>query len=632
MDTTSGQIALKARLAHYWWGMGLFATFFVTPLAALWAWGRFVSLGLGLPLWFLITTALTAVLLLLFMPSWRWYRKAAYERIINDTVNDIPPSELKNIPWKQRWSSFLVAITRLEFFGWIIWITALLAGITGAFKNFRVANQTSLWEMYLSIINTAAGDLILASIIGSIVLFFIKLLDTYQGAILKAKETAEAAQGAAEGATQAITEAGKIVPSLQIQVKKTLDIFHITSNVLKVDTLSSKLASSLQHIADDNTALAQVRELSTMMAIRIDQILQEITHTYHHGAGPGERDNFDLVSLAALYTTYLKVETLSFDGDQKDVGRRGCRLSTRYPHYALTVRSVVEALHALDSDRYVYYTIFNRPPVNFFNPERPDVRNPIANMTWTALFLEKFCRWHHQDNIRYNRYFVTVDEHTVHGKVPPMDLVARDELNEFFILCNIKRGVPRPILWGEAARVLLEPEMWTELAPEDANAMAEIARDILPAEHVERMLTSVEMMKSLANPSYVILDRDEKEKVEEAIKDSLFEIQFKPVRDILLTYHSPSTPPQILKFDTFSQYQEFFGQQIPRDLLGVWDQVTKKWCLCIGSMVGESDPTAVEMIYMTEKRNLRHLPWELLTEKLSKLFLIDEEGITREQL
>jgi len=623
------ELAVKPTLVHYWWAIVLFSSFFISPIIALSLWGRTPRLGVGLTSWFLIVIIVVAVGLMLLLPTWTGYRKVVYELYTDGMQVDVEPYNVKNQPWRKRWSAFVYAMTRLEFFGWVIWVTAVLAGITNSFKSMQLSAPLSTWERYLAALNMAATDLILASIIGSIVLFFIKLLEQYQDAIIESQFAAAASQSAAESATDAVAKAQTITPALAAQVKKTLDIFETTSNVLEVDTLSHRLAASLKSIAESDTALAQVRELSSRMVTRISQISQEITYSYASGTQPNEMDTFDLVSLSALYTTYLKVETLTFEGETGEVGRRGCRLSTRYPHYALTVRSVVEALHALDPNRYSYYTIFNRSPLSFFNPERPDV-NPIANMSWTALFLEKFCRWHHEQDIGYQRYFVTVDENEDRGRVPPINFVTRGQLGGYYILCNIKHGIARPVLWGEAAKVLKQPDAWTEFAGDDMKAMPRIALDILPSQKAESTLCSLDIIQKLANPAYVILDSEDMKKVEQAIQPDLTEMAFKPLRDILLTYHSQTTPPRVLKFDSWDQYEDFFGQQIPRDLLAIRDNTTSKWCLCIGSIMGESDPTAVEMIYMTEKRQLKHLSWDLLTEKLSALFLSEEGVITRD--
>lgn len=626
------ELAVKPRLLHYWWALGLFAAFFPAPLLALWVWGRLARFGVGLTFCFLGILFLMSVGLMVLLPSWTRYRKTAYEKYVNDEPLEVPAGEVKNEPWLKRFSAFVYGMTRLEFFGWIIWVTAVLAGITSTFRHIKIEDEYSTFERYLAAMNAAAGDLILASIIGSIVLFFIKLLEQYQDAIVESQDAAEAAHKAAVSASEAVTNAQKITPGLAAQVEKTLDIFQITSNVLEAETLSHRLAVTLRGIAESNTALAQVRELSTRMVARIDQINQEITSSYSGAVSPNEVDTFDLVSLSALYTSYLKVETMTFDGEAADVGRRGCRLSTRYAHYALMVRSVVEALNKLDPSRFEYYALFNRSPVHFFNPERPDADNPLANMTWTALFLEKFCRSHNQEYVPYKRYFVTVDETQSEVHVPPMDLVTRGELERWFILCNSKRGVLRPILWGEAAKVLMQSDAWTELAQDDMFAMAEIGRDILPSERSEAVLSKIPVIQRLPDPSYIVLDSDDKKKVEQAVKQDLPELQFQPLRDVLLTYHSQTTPPEILKFESSSQYKEFFGKQIPQDLLAVRDKIDNKWCLCIGSMVGSSDPTAVEMIYMTEKRQLRHLSWERLTEKLTTLFMDGEGAITRDQI
>jgi hypothetical protein len=107
---------------------------------------------------------------------------------------------------------------------------------------------------------------------------------------------------------------------------------------------------------------------------------------------------------------------------------------------------------------------------------------------------------------------------------------------------------------------------------------------------------------------------------------------------MLERYHNPEIPPQVLKFQSWNAYQDFFKENVPRDLFAVWDCHENRWCLCIGTMVGESDPTAVEMICTTRDRSLNNLSWDLLDDRLSLLFCKDPVdvqdcvGLARERL
>jgi hypothetical protein len=631
---------------HRRWAFLLFVAFFVAPLVTLtlfrafrWSGWWFLQ-SIGLLLLFLVVIVLLAVLSFFFFARKGWYKTPPFEGLKDGASFELNKDDLKNrTAWRQRAFAVINGMLNFEFFGWIVWVTAVLAGIASSFKHtLDQIKITGVVESYLGTINVAAGELILASIIGAIVLFFVQLLNLQQNTILKAGEAAEKAGAAAQGATQAVAKTGEIIPDLELQVERTLNILDITGNILGSETLSHNLSITLRKIADNNPALEQIRELSEMIVGRINQIHKEITYSYGEKAA-GRNDHFDLVTLAAIYTTYLKVETLSFDGEA--VGERGCRLSTRYPNYALAVRSVVKALHRLDGARYKYYTIFNRKPVNFFNPERPDVEEALANVSWTVLFLENFCRWHYQQNIPYTRYFVEILDDTGRGQIPPLAAVVEQELEDLFILCNIRQGNFRPCLWGEAAKLLSEKDAWTDLSEAEANMMNAMAKEITLHKEVEQTLKTYDSIKNLANPSYVILKKSAKEELENAVGFPKAVLEFRQLKEILLNYHSQTSPPQRLGFDTEQRYKDFFGKQIPHDLLAVWDNETINqttgskggWCLCIGTMVGESDPTAVEMICMTAKRQLRHLSWDTLSAALSDLFLNESTpGITRTRL
>ena len=646
-------IAMTQQRGHRRWAFLLFLAFFCAPFVTLFFHRAFTwSELVGLRLLFLIVIVLLTLLALLFFARKRWYKQPPFEGLKDGAYLPLTIDDMKN---RTRWRQRVIAVTNgmlnFEFFGWIVWVTAVLAGIASSFKHAAVSiGNAGFLEGYLQTLNVAAGDLILASIIGAIVLFFVQLLNVHQGAIVKAGEAAEKAEAAAQGATRAVAKTGEIIPDLNDQIEKTLNILETTSNILGSETLSHNLAITLEKIAGSNPALEQIRELSDMIVLRIKQINGEITHTFRDGPHSGKNDLFDLVSLAAIYTSYLKVETLSFEGDDEDMGRRGCRLSTRYPHYALAVRSVVEALDKLDNPkkkRYKYYTVFNRRPVNFFNPENPNVRNSLANVNWSIFFLEKFCRWHGESDIPYTRYFLNLQERDPKtGTIPPTPGDLEHDLEKRFILCNINAGTVRPCLWGEAAHALTKRNAWLDLPEDQATAMIAAAEEILPSNEVRETLKDLECIQSLADPSYVILEEDDKLKVEKAIRRYRDVVEFKTLKEVLPAYHAPSSPPKKLRFKNAKIYDDFFSNGVPHDLFAVWDEekVNEKtktqgsWSLCIGTMVGESDPTAVEMICTTPDRPLKDLHWDNLEQKLSRLFRREslaqagEDGIRVESL
>jgi hypothetical protein len=648
-------LGVRERVGHRWWALVLFLNSVVAPATALFLAGWFKD---HLLLIYLLTIILFPVINFFRAILTREYavtralfsyKREAYVLMSEGAESLLNEDEWRVQDWRERAGALLRGLLRLEFFGWIVWVSSTTLGIADALKKVtpelldKTPGTTPLDSWYW-VLNEAAYNLIRATVIGTIGLFFAQLIRKFQITIDKADQAASGANTAAVEASRAVKEAITTIPQLEGQVRKTLNILNTSYNILESETLSHHLSTTLELIAESDPALEQVKELSERIVARIGQINEEITHTFIGTRGTPQRDLFDLVSLSALYTTYLKVETLSFEGPE--TGRRGCRLSTRYPHYALAVRSVVEALYRLDSERYRFYTIFNRAPEHFFNPENPDVESPLANVNWTVLFLEDFCRKHNRDQVPYTRYFITLDdeEGRPKGKIPPTDAVVRYDLSSSFILCSMRDSKYRPFLWGESAWMVFSDEQhlgsdsdgvspgWSYLSRSELKAMQEAAREIIPPKEFQDTLKSLGGLLKLADPSYVIVDEESRVKVENVILPLQPDIKLLPLRDIMLDYHNPECHPIILKFKNWQKYKEFFfNDGIPRDLIGVWDKRAGQdgkgdWCLCMGTMVGESDPTAVVMTYITERRELKDLPWDRLKKKLSLLFCEDLSG------
>ena len=703
-----GTLKLREHIGHRWWGFVLAMNFFLAPLGALalsrikfaerphlsylfWAlallasfyallfvvfifkrdWrGRFLwrtvwvvafvgALGCAFLLqgsvsppelsplfWFLLMAgSFTVGTFFLFV---REYARTAYQWKRGHEVRDISEEEWGRIHWAARANALLHGVIRLEFFGWVIWVTAAVTAIAGALRNAPLNDPTfaqlNFLQKYFYTLDASAYDLIRATVIGTIVLFFVQLLKTYQEAIIAAERAAKDAGQAAKDAEKAISEAQRILPTLNSQMQKTIEVFQTTGAVSGVAILANDIAQNLSFIAKSDAALTQVKELSERLIDHFSRINREVSNSYNIG---GHVSHFDLISLSAIYTTYLKVESLSFEGSE--VGQGGIRLSTRYPHYSLAVHSLVEAIYRLNPERYRFYTVFNREPEQFFNPERLD--STQASVDWTVLFLERFCRWHRKENLPYARHFVTYERGPVPSrddlrggqKGPPQHGLVDEQLEKNYILCNVRDGQRRPCLWGEAAWAAIEgdeaaaPSVWSYLSGAEAEELKRSVREVIPRREVRAALASVDMLRQLTTPSYVIINRDRKARFDSIVSQYEGEIAFVTLKEALLEYHSRATPPQKLVFERYGDYEQFFGDVVPRDMLAVWDTIEQCWCLCMGTMVGENDPNAVVMFVTSKERRLKSLPWEELTAKLSALFCAsaasDEcKEITREQI
>lgn len=712
-----GRLKLREALGHRWWGFVLAINFFFAPLGAL-ALARirftnspagsfiFLMLTVGSVLtlvWFMLfiwkrpphsgvfwvgtlaavftvagsvaysitrTTTLpdlsplfwylTLVILAgggLFALFVRVYARTAYRLKVGDEMREeVPPERWQKSRWAERADALWHGLVRLEFFGWVIWVTSAVAAIGGALRHPPLSDppfsELSVLNKYFRTLDTAAFDLIRATVIGTIVLFFVQLLKTYQDAIIAAGKAAKDAEQASQRARDAISRADKILPALSQQMNKAIDLFKTAGNYQNANLIAANFAQSLRIISESGPALAHVRELSERVFEHVGLINREINQSSALAGKPP--DYFDLASLSAIYSTYLRVESLSFEGDA-DSGLGGYRLSTRYPHYALAVRSVVDAITQLDPthERYKFYTIFSREPERFFNPKpgrsQTDVTWPQVSINWTTLFLERFCRWQNRMGIPYTRHFVTCGRNSSGSRspIPPLSAVVDEQLEKYVILCNVKDGRRRPLLWGEAAWEFFECDeaaltgqsVWSYLSEDEARGLKAAVRQVIPPPAVREALGAVDFVRQLTRPSYLIVGPDKRKSFDGAIRQHEQEIEFRPLREILHDYHSQTCPPVKLVFERDTTYESFFSDKIPRDLLAVWDAVKQCWCLCIGTMIGEEDPSAIVMVVTTKDRPLKNLPWSELEDKLSTLFCTDTpsgnekcQSLIREQL
>lgn len=707
----AGRLKLREALGHRWWGFVLAINFFVAPMGALalarlsiatspilgFAFWLFIIGGFFTLLWFLVfvwkreprsrlsrgvsslavafTSAIVAyliarsttlpeltplfwhfVLVLLGAVAVFWlfvrvYARTAYRLKVGDElIEEVDEERWRRAPLLERADALWHGIIRLEFFGWVIWVTAAVAAVGGALRNPPGGDPSfahlSVLHQYFHTLDVAAYDLIRASVVGTIVLFFVQLLKTYQDAIVAAGKAAKEAEQASERAMKAVSEADKIAPTLERQMSKALDLFKSTGNILKADMIASTLGHMLRLIADSRPALGQVSEFSDKLFDHIGRINREVTHAYRTATAGEPVDPFDLVSLSAIYTTYLKVESLSFEGEE-EVGRGGFRLATRYPHYVLAVRGVVEAIRWLDDDpeRYRFYTLFSREPDRFFNPkpgESTNINLAQIRLNWTVLFLERFCRWHRRNDIFYKRHFITCSRRGSADmgatRIPPLNAVVDEQLEDYMVLCNVRGGKVRPCLWGETAWEFFGgaappagQSVWAYLSEAEARGLWEDIAEVLPAEEVRNALKTTDVFRQVKDAAYVIVEPGKKGKFEAAIKPHAGEVELRPLKEVLLEYHSLPSPPAKLIFDDYNAYAKFFGDNLPRDLLAVWDAAKKCWCLCIGTMVGEHDPNAVVMVATTKERPLNNLPWSDLEKSLTDLFVPEPAGPGRKQ-
>lgn len=568
-----------------------------------------------------LIVAFVALPLVLFIVN-LWRARAAWFVRVTESGKEEPLSE---IDWQTVATARQVPVLlcrgllRLEFLGWIVFVTAVSAALAIALEKIPAG---SILTGYFRILNVASADLTRAAVIGVIVLFFTQIFKHFQAAIDKADRAAKMAEAAMrEGrddlakAREGLVKATGEIPKLSETSERTLGILESGHALLGTETISYRIAQALRKASESLNQLNQVRDLSTMLEEHVRRIGEEVVFS----ANIVKDDPVDLVALSGLYRTYLMMEALNFEGDE--TGRRGCRLSTRFAHYALAVRNIVEELEGCERGRYHYYTMLNRTPEQFFN-----VENFTADMSWSVGFLEEFCRSHADPRkpVPYTRYFLACrGDIPYERREPPKYYDVQMQLSESKILCVEETG--RPILWGP-----LEKE---ELKRENKNDLAET---LLPQKVVDE-LSRLEIVQTWVHPSYIIRNAEGAEALEkEVAQKGIGGLILTPLKDVLVQYHWSPQSPRILCFASLSEYDNTFEHSpngaFPRDLFGIWDKKEERWRLFVGTMLGHGDPMAVTLIYATPTRAIKNLSWESLDKLMTQIFRLKGQSLSNTTL
>jgi hypothetical protein len=488
---------------------------------------------------------------------------------------------------------------RLELFGWIVWLTTTFTALSIALD--RTAGVPH-GPHHLELVDAASADLARGTVIGVIVLFFGQLLGKYKEAIEKADHAANNARTASSEAEKTAAAVKESLPRMQDQADRLLLIMQNVESVVRSSHLQLQLVTFLQGLTKgaDRAVLKHAAELSEALTTHLEAIHEQVTST------DPAADPFDFVTLTAVLKTYLDFESLMFpDGGP---GRRGCTLSTHFASYALAVRAVVTALEEIERNRFRYYTILNRTLEGFFN-----VENHRVDPRWSIVYLEEFCRGHHKSSLPFQRIFLTSedDSHSTDSAYRLAPFYKFKQQEHLKVLCD-RSG--RPMLWVPSHR-----ESASQLARQ---AGLEIASQI-PLQEQEQLLSKLAATNGWADPCYA-LGKFSEDTDRAVIAELGDQIQQRLLVEVMRDYHSPSSLPLYFKFADQTAYDSFFGKYVPRDLFAVFDSKApkdKEWRLCMGTMAGHGDPIAVTLLFVTPDRPLRQLPWDVLFDKLNRLFV-----------
>lgn len=533
---------------------------------------------------------------------------------------------LKALTWLEDLTSpTLKWLFSRQYFAWILFFATSTAAICGALQHYP-SHQSGL--TYTVLLNEAAPTLTRAAVIALIVLFFLQILTSFDSQVQRVDSASKVAQNAAETAEFAARSAGEISDQLrdqQTELKQRFDALlgAISANQLLLD--GGHLIVTLREVATRRDLSDPTRAVFRDIHQDLKSLLEPLFHQLHM---PENRElDAPLLSLANLYSTYLKLEALNFEENG------GCRFPTRFANYAFAVFRIVSALENQFPGQYEYFTILNRSPRQFFNLESGG-----ADELWALFFLEQFCRGSLAPGIQgsYTRWFVSSKEKSTNPEErieAPNYLEAKAEYEDSWILCST--GENRPIYYmtkERRAELLTNPGF---LAHVNGMQIERVLRHASPHHLTDRMGPLIAQYtkelregggKAPQSPSrgafqggFIVTDGVTKGSYED---DDLVPegLSFMELWKALDQYQHPEPQLSMLEFRTLHSYTDFFTQGFPTDFFAVRDLANEKWKLVIGTTFEYFNPMAVTLLYSDEYRQLVAPSWKDLSAKLDRLW------------
>jgi hypothetical protein len=487
---------------------------------------------------------------------------------------------------------------RFETLAWSFFVAGVVAAHTKAFDPPKE---------YYDHLNTAAPDITRTAVIALITLFFGQILKSYRSSINDTKKAAEASTQAAINASLAAHDAKEVadmikedlIPHSEQVADQGLEIAQSALETVVTEIESHRIRATLQKLYEKKR-FALFHDLAGEIKEYVSRIHKEIYID-------NEEDSvFEATAFIALYKSYLTTERLIFSEDIPP-GKSGCQFVTRFVHYAKAVESVIETLHALEENRYTFYTVLNRRPSQFFNIEGKGTDSAWSDFLDFGLRLT-------ERNIHYSRYFLANDTYSQEHRTKEWikELYNRDQIREdldSWILCS-ESGLP--ILW------------------EDKNLD-------MPTYHVIYDYVTTHNL-ALSPPSYVTHLAPEN-----FDKFSSVGLNWIKIKDALPQFHHKNLPPKFLCFDGYDKYEKFFGSHLPRDFFAVWDTKANNgnggWCLFIGTEGNYGTPSAVKLVFLSRVRAYHNFfNWEIIEKTLTTIFCekdsqkLSDHGIIKRDL
>lgn len=517
-----------------------------------------------------------------------------------------------------------------EDFGWLVWMVESLYAI--AYGYHTVCGKMKSEKGYTepvpeAVFTEAAPKLLLAAATGVIVVFVAR----YYAKFWRWLPKLERLDG--------------VLTTAQENLKQTSQRSQHILAVVERDAALSALSVVIDRFEryPQSTELARFMEEARTATLGLYKPLSTLL--------PKLKDNDrELVSFMALYTSYCRTETIRFE---REPGEGVCTFATRFPHYALAVRSVLRCLNALalgeerdatrrsmeiHQGRFEYYALSNKAPLEWLAWDVGSAMDPA----W-CVFLERFALCLRIFDAPWTRYFLVRDNDKPRATTARYRkvLCVREPV-EFTPTRGgprvIVENVPLPVPYWSVAAIeearKANPYLWEENAQPEQLLTQFHSRVAKYGPAVREFVERFEPGKTFRDgPMLAIFDSD-REVPAKAVLDGVNAkqgaaqppLEAVSVKDVVTqTYHSPSRPPKLRFFDAEEYRSVFHDGAIMDDLFAVWDVNKNDWVLSIG-ISGEIDGAAVNLIYASETMSQGKPSWSEIKTALTHIFRDTSQG------
>jgi len=519
---------------------------------------------------------------------------------------------------KHRTSAHVLA----DELAWNLMVVAVAAPMLRGLKN--AAAHESAVDTWLEAIGESSHELLLAFAASGVLIFLVQFIANF---------------------VRLVEDSRAIADRLERTVSPNVELMQ--RSLLRMETAVQATERSLKDVKQDIEDASRVVGASAQLGIA--RVLQAVFERYDlpfkddldelfghpqrqlltllddYERRGGESEEVMLLALSSLYHAYVVNENIWVPTDRNDGVL--CSFTTSIEQYALSVRSIVIALHSAGLiDKCEFYSTCIGKPVTWLNNS---VAGPVP--IGMIAFLERFCRFVRspESKVRWHRLFV----HPLQGRasdlwaLTPREAsdIERGVFNSASVLCVKGEDQRAVVHWGAAEiegakrRYAHLFKDFKERDVDDEDMVRVIQNALNHYDAIEALDKECLNSKGFLNmPTYVLCVREPPEPEEQ--------LMWRSFHRVLEDYNRPNSYGLCL-WESEGALKEFCdtgqsGVALPRDLFAV--RYGGEWLLCLGAE-GWSGKGSALKLNMFARRDADPV-WLTMSTKLSALFLPSHKG------